>query len=564
MGYMIAMGWILQLHKTNPTAQAIAVLAFVCVIGMTLGGIRVRGVKLGTAGVLFAGLLVGHFSNPIDHHTLEFVKEFGLILFVFCIGLQLGPGFFASFQQSGFRLNALALAIVLLGALVSVGFGWLLKLEYPAVLGIFSGATTNTPSLGAAQQTLASFPNMTDEQRALPALAYAVSYPFGIIGIIGTLLALRRIFQIDVAAEAAAFAEQGSRGTPSLVRQVLIVENPNLQRMTIGELPGLRESGVVVSEVRHVGDASVLPATNQTRVQIGDRLQVIGTAEGVAQFQRIVGAMSVEPLHDEEGPIQRERIVVTNKKIPGQTVRMVQQEMLQGVVLTTVVRGEIEMVAVPDLPIRFGDVLQVVGTPPDIKRAAKKLGNSVHALNETHFVPLFAGIGVGILLGTLPIPCPGLPQPLKLGLAAGPLIVAILVGRVGRIGRLVWHMPRNANLAFRELGIALFFAAVGLLAGPTFFSAACSWAGMQWLLVGLCVTVLQLVIVGAFARLMLLMNYVELCGLIAGSMTDPPALAFANSVCGSESPSVGYAAVYPLTMLLRIMTAQTLAVILCG
>ncbi len=558
------MNWILQLHKTNPTAQAIAVLAFVCVLGMTLGGIRVRGVKLGTAGVLFAGLLVGHFYEPIDHHTLEFVKEFGLILFVFCIGMQLGPGFFASFQQSGLRLNGLAAAIVILGAVVAVGLGWLLKLDYAAVPGIFSGATTNTPSLGAAQQTLASFPGITEERRALPALAYAVSYPLGIVGIIGSLLVLRNLFQIDVAAESTAFAERGGRSTPPVMRQTLVIDNPNFQGMTVGELPGLIESGVIISQVRHAGATLVKPATRETRLQTGDRLQVIGTAAGVEHFQRIIGSICPEPLHDDEGPVRRERIVVTNKRVPGKTIRMLQQDLLQGLVATTVVRGEIEMVAAPDLPLRFGDVLQIVGSEPDLKLAAKQLGNSVHALNETHFVPLFAGIGVGILLGTMPIPCPGLPQPLKLGLAAGPLIVAILVGRLGRIGRLVWHMPRNANLAFRELGISLFFAGVGLLAGPTFFKTACSFAGMEWLFAGLCVTVLPLLLVGVVARKVLGMNYIELSGLIAGSMTDPPALAFANNICGSESPSVAYAAVYPLTMLLRIMTAQALAVFLCG
>lgn len=274
------MNWVLQLHKTNPTAQAIAILAFVCVLGMILGGVRVRGVKLGTSGVLFAGLLVGHFYKPIDHHTLEFVKEFGLILFVFCIGMQLGPGFFASFQQSGVRLNGLAAAIVLLGAVTAVGLGWLMKLDYAAVLGVFSGASTNTPSLGASQQTLASFDGMTDERRALPALAYAVSYPFGIVGIIGTLLALRHLFRIDVAAESKAYAEQGGRSTPPLVRQTLVVENSNLAGLSIGELPGLAESGVIVSEVRHVDDNSIQPATQQTRLKIGDRLQVIGTAGG--------------------------------------------------------------------------------------------------------------------------------------------------------------------------------------------------------------------------------------------------------------------------------------------
>lgn len=558
------MSWILQLHQTNPTAQAIAILAFVCVVGMSLGGIKVRGVKLGTSGVLFAAILFGHFTEPIDHHTLEFVKEFGLILFVFCIGLQLGPGFFSSLRKSGLRLNLLAVAIVVLGAATSVGLGWLLAFDGAVVLGVFSGATTNTPSLGAAQQTLASFPGVSAERAALPALAYAVSYPVGIIGIIGTLLALRSIFRIDVAAELEAFAAAETEGVRPLARRTLVVENPNLQDVPICDVPGLLESGVVISRIRHAGEETAIGATGQTQLHVGDSLHVVGFARGLDRFQRVVGRASDENLLAIDSPVKRQKIVLTRKRVAGKTIQGLQLEALHGVVATTVTRGEVEMVAAPNLELRFGDVLQVVGPEQGLKHAAAELGNSVHALDETHFVPLFAGIGVGILLGTFPIACPGLPQPLKLGLAGGPLIVAILVGRLGRIGRLVWHMPRNANLAFRELGIALFFASVGLLAGPTFFSAACSLSGLQWLLVGACVTVAPLLLVGVFARKVLAMNYIVLSGLLAGSMTDPPALAFAGSVCQSESPAVAYAAVYPLTMLLRIMAAQALAVILCG
>lgn len=558
------MNWIFELHQTNPTAQAIAILAFVCVAGMSLGGIGFRGIRLGTSGVLFAALFVGHFSKPIDHETLEFVKEFGLILFVFCIGLQLGPGFFASLRDSGLRLNLLAASIVVVGALLSVGVGWLLGVDNAAILGVFSGATTNTPSLGAAQQTLSSFPSVSSDRAALPALAYAVTYPMGIVGIIGALLVLRSGFRIDVDAEVAALRAARPEGQHPLKRQTLIVENPNLAGVPIGDVPALIETGVVVTRIRHASDGSVSVATRATPLNIGDVIDVIGSPLGLSRFQQVVGGIHPDSSFPVDGPLKQTKIVVTRKEVPGRTVRDLQQESLRHVVITTILRGEVEVVATPDVYLRFGDVLQVVGPQADIEHAEKVLGNSVQALNETHFVPLFAGIGVGILLGTFPIPIPGFPQPLKLGLAAGPLIVAILVGRLGRIGRLVWHMPRNANLAFRELGISLFFASVGLLAGPTFFSAVLSATGGLWLLSGLCVTVVPLLVVGVFARKVLAMNYVELSGLLAGSMTDPPALAFAGSVCRSESPAVAYAAVYPLTMLLRIMSAQILAVTLCG
>lgn len=558
------MNWILQLHVSNPTAQAIAIIAGVCVLGMSLGAIRYRGIKLGTSGVLFAGLFAGHFYEPIDHHTLEFIKEFGLILFVFCLGLQLGPGFFDSLRRSGLRLNLLALAIVVLGAGLATGLGWLLGLDQAAVLGIFSGATTNTPSLGAAQQALSSFPDVSQDRAALPALAYAVTYPVGIVGIISTLLVLRRIYRIDVAAELRDFHSSATESLDKVERRTLVVENRNLDGLPIGEVPGLVESGVVISRVRHAGESDTITATGQAILHVGDQLHTVGSARGLDRFQRVIGRSSEENLLSEDGPVKRQRIVATSKNVAGKTIRELQLEPLHGVVVTTVTRGSVEMIALPDLRLRLGDVLQVVGPEQGLNAAAAELGNKVEALNETHFVPLFAGIGVGILLGTFPIPCPGLPQPLKIGLAGGPLIIAILVGRLGRIGRLVWHMPQNANLAIREMGLALFFAAVGLLAGPTFFSAAFSLSGLIWLLVGACVTVIPLLAVGILSRHVLKMNYVTISGLLAGSMTDPPALAFANNLCESESPAVSYAAVYPLTMLLRIMTAQALAVLLCG
>lgn len=558
------MNWILQLHVSNPTAQAIAIIAGVCVLGMSLGAIRYRGIKLGTSGVLFAGLFAGHFYEPIDHHTLEFIKEFGLILFVFCLGLQLGPGFFDSLRRSGLQLNLLALAIVVLGAGLATGLGWLFGQDEPAILGIFSGATTNTPSLGAAQQALSSFPDVSQDRAALPALAYAVTYPVGIVGIISTLLVLRRIYRIDVAAELRDFHSSATESLDKVERRTLVVENRNLDGLPIGEVPGLVESGVVISRVRHAGETDTITATGQAILHVGDQLHTVGSARGLDRFQRVIGRSSEENLLSEDGPVKRQRIVATSKNVAGTTIRELQLEPLHGVVVTTVTRGSVEMIALPDLRLRLGDVLQVVGPEQGLNAAAAELGNKVEALNETHFVPLFAGIGVGILLGTFPIPCPGLPQPLKIGLAGGPLIIAILVGRLGRIGRLVWHMPQNANLAIRELGLALFFAAVGLLAGPTFFSAAFSLLGLIWLLVGACVTVIPLMAVGILSRHVLKMNYVTISGLLAGSMTDPPALAFANNLCESESPAVSYAAVYPLTMLLRIMTAQALAVLLCG
>jgi len=556
------MNWIFQLNASNPVAHAVGILALVCVAGMALGSLKVRGVGLGTAGVLFAGIITGHFGKPIDHHTLEFVKEFGLILFVFTIGLQLGPGFFAAFRQQGLRLNAIAATVVLSGAALALLLGWLLKMDFAAVLGLLSGATTNTPSLGATQQTLAMIPGISDDRLALPALAYAVSYPGAIVGIIGTLLILKAVFRIDAEREATALAEEHRGRVDPLENRTLIVENPNLAGIAIDDIPSRLETGVTVSRRRRAGETEVRVALGTTALQRGDALVAVGTCAGLDRFQLVVGRRSDEDLRRAPGNVTFRRVVVTNKNILGKTLGELALDTRHGAVVSRVTRADIELAAADDLQLQFGDMVQVVGEEKSLEQASRLLGNSVKELNETHFIPLFIGIFLGILAGTMPIAFPGLPQPVRLGLAGGPLIVALILGRIGRIGRLVCHMPVNANLAFREFGIALFFAAVGLAAGPKFFACVFSSNGLLWLGTGLCVTVVPLLLVGLFARGVLKMNYAVLTGLIAGSVTDPPALAFATNITKSDAPTVAYATVYPLTMLLRILCAQILALVL--
>lgn len=556
------MNWLIQLNTTSPVAHAIGALALVCVAGMALGSLKVRGIGLGTAGVLFAGIVAGHFGKPVDHATLDFVKEFGLILFVFTIGLQLGPGFFAALRRQGLQLNAVAVSVVLLGALLAVVIGWLFKMDFAAVLGLLSGATTNTPSLGAAQQTLATLPGVSEDRLALPALAYAVSYPAAIVGIIGTLLLLKSIFRIDPAKEAEQFAaEQRSRVEP-LENRTLVVENPNLAGLTIEAIPSRIETSVIVSRHRRAGETEVRVATAQTRLERGDSLVAVGTRAKLDQFQRVVGRRSEEDLRRAAGNLAQRRVVVTRKEVLGKTVGELALDARCGAVVSRVTRADIELTAVPGLQLQFGDMLQLVGDEESLQRAAQLLGNSVQELNETHFIPLFIGIFLGIVVGTAPIAFPGLPQPVRLGLAGGPLIVALVLGRVGRIGRLVCHMPVNANLAFREFGIALFFAAVGLAAGPRFFASVFSTNGLLWLGGGLCVTIVPLLLAGLIARGVMKMNFTALSGLLAGSVTDPPALAFATNLARSDAPTVAYATVYPLTMLLRILCAQVLALVL--
>ncbi|MCI0744827.1 MAG: putative transporter, partial [Verrucomicrobia subdivision 3 bacterium] len=478
------------------------------------------------------------------------------------IGLQLGPGFFAALRREGLQLNVTAGVVVLGGAVLAVVLGWLLKMDFAAVLGLLSGATTNTPSLGAAQQTLATMPGVSEDRLALPALAYAVSYPAAIAGIIATLLVLKRVFRVDAAKEAEAFrAEQRDRAEP-LETRTLIVDNPNLEGVAIDTIPSRAETGVTISRHRRAGETYVHVAAGDTPLQRGDSLVAIGSRAMLDQFQRVVGRRSDEDLRLAPGNVTYRRLVVTHKDVLGQAVADLALDSRCGAVVSRVTRADIELTAVPGLRLQFGDMVQVVGDKASLECAEKLLGNSVKELNETHFIPLFIGILLGIVLGTMPIVFPGLPQPVRLGLAGGPLIVALVLGRFGRIGRLVCHMPVNANLAFREFGIALFFAAVGLAAGPKFFASVFSSKGLMWLGAGLCITVLPLLLAGMFARKALKMNFTVLSGLLAGSVTDPPALAFANNLAKSDAPTVAYATVYPLTTLLRILTAQVLALTL--
>jgi putative transport protein len=554
------MNWLFELHKTQPVAHAIGALAFVCVLGMALGSLKFRGIGLGTAGVLFAGIVVGHFGNPVENRTLDFVKEFGLILFVFAMGLQLGPGFFAALRRQGVKLNLLAAVVVLLGATGAWLTGWFSGFDPAAVLGIFAGASINIPALGSATQTLSTIPGVAPDQLALPALACAVTYPAAIVGSIGALLLLQQFFRVDPVREAEAFAVRNRRYVEPLERRTLIVTNPNLEGLRLDAIPGRIESQVTIARVRD-GNGTVA-ATDATVIHRNDRLSVVGTREALERFEGVIGERSEEDLILTESDITFRRVAVTDRNVLGKTVDELNLDDRFGVAVTRVTRADIEMTAVPGLRLQFGDQVQLVGRDTDLDKAAAAVGDSLKELNQTQFVPFFIGIVLGVVLGTLPISFPGLPQPVRLGLAGGPLIVALILGRIGRIRRQVWHMPTNANLAFREFGIALFFAAVGLQAGGKFFATAFSPMGLGWLLAGLCVTVLPLLLVGIFARGVLKMNFVDLSGLFAGSMTNPLGLSFASNLSNSDAPNVAYATVYPLTMVLRILSAQVLAIFL--
>ncbi|MCE9610728.1 MAG: putative transporter [Chthoniobacter sp.] len=528
--------------------------------GLALGHIKIRGIQLGVAGVLFAGIVFGHFHLTLTPETLGFVRDFGLILFVYTIGIQVGPGFLTSLRRQGLPLNSLAVGIVLCGAALTVACAWLLHIDMAAAVGIFAGATTNTPALGAVQEALKQLPAIDPVRASLPALGYAVAYPFGIIGIILSMVLIRMLLRIDPAAEAKAFATEQETGTEPLLRMNVRVCNRNLNGLRLHEIPGKDTLGVVVSRVKYLGEDEVSVANAETVLHEGDLLLAVGTGRNLHEFCLIVGQESREDLMETPGPVAFERFVVTRKEILGKTIRELELTQRYGVTVTRVLRSEVAMTAVPNLTLQFGDALRVVGKAADIARVGPVLGNSVKELNRTSFIAMFIGIGLGVLLGIHPFALPGLPMPVRLGLAGGPLLVAIVLSRLGRIGTLLWYMPLNANLALRELGITLFLACAGLKAGEHFFAILFSGQGPLWMACGAIITLVPLLLGAFVGRFLLKENFINLCGLLSGSMTDPPALAFANAINNSDAPSVAYATVYPLTMLLRILVAQLIVV----
>ena len=557
------MSWFASLSTSHTVAHAVLVLCLIAVAGLVLGRARARGIGLGTAGVLFAGIGFGHVGLAIDPSISEFVREFGLILFVFTIGLELGPSFFASLRKEGLRLNAMAAVIVALGALGAALATLLTPIENRAALGLFSGATTNTPSLGAASQALASLGPAPPAQAALPALAYAVGYPVGIVGIIGSLLFLRLIFRIDPVIEAEKLRVEHARGLEPLERVTLRVEKPNLDGVRLDDVHELRNLRVVVSRIRRAGEVEVHAAVGTTTLRLGDTILAVGRRRDLERAALMVGRSVDVDLMTSTVEVTFRRLVVTRSEVLGESVAELGLDHRFGVTVTRVERAGVEMTGVEHLRLKFGDRLQVVGAEDSLAKVEVVVGNSVKALDETHFIPMFLGIALGVLAGLAPLRFPGLPVPVRLGLAGGPLVVAILLGRVGRVGPLVWHIPANANRAFRELGITLFLACVGLKAGSSFFATVLSTSGLLWLGAAAVIAIVPLLVIGVLARVVLRMNYVTITGLLAGSMTDPPALAFANAICKSEAPSVAYATVYPLTMLLRIVVVQALALLLC-
>ncbi|AKI68683.1 putative transporter [Shigella flexneri] len=544
-------------------ALTVSILALVAVVGLFIGNVKFRGIGLGIGGVLFGGIIVGHFVSQagmtLSSDMLHVIQEFGLILFVYTIGIQVGPGFFASLRVSGLRLNLFAVLIVIIGGLVTAILHKLFDIPLPVVLGIFSGAVTNTPALGAGQQILRDLGTpmeMVDQM----GMSYAMAYPFGICGILFTMWMLRVIFRVNVETEAQQHESSRTNGG-ALIKTINIrVENPNLHDLAIKDVPILNGDKIICSRLKR--EETLKVPSPDTIIQLGDLLHLVGQPADLHNAQLVIGQEVDTSLSTKGTDLRVERVVVTNENVLGKRIRDLHFKERYDVVISRLNRAGVELVASGDISLQFGDILNLVGRPSAIDAVANVLGNAQQKLQQVQMLPVFIGIGLGVLLGSIPVFVPGFPAALKLGLAGGPLIMALILGRIGSIGKLYWFMPPSANLALRELGIVLFLSVVGLKSGGDFVNTLVNGEGLSWIGYGALITAVPLITVGILARMLAKMNYLTMCGMLAGSMTDPPALAFANNLHPtSGAPALSYATVYPLVMFLRIITPQLLAVL---
>ncbi|HGF2411428.1 TPA: putative transporter [Escherichia coli] len=544
-------------------ALTVSILALVAVVGLFIGNVKFRGIGLGIGGVLFGGIIVGHFVSQagmtLSSDMLHVIQEFGLILFVYTIGIQVGPGFFASLRVSGLRLNLFAVLIVIIGGLVTAILHKLFDIPLPVVLGIFSGAVTNTPALGAGQQILRDLGTpmeMVDQM----GMSYAMAYPFGICGILFTMWMLRVIFRVNVETEAQQHESSRTNGG-ALIKTINIrVENPNLHDLAIKDVPILNGDKIICSRLKR--EETLKVPSPDTIIQLGDLLHLVGQPADLHNAQLVIGQEVDTSLSTKGTDLRVERVVVTNENVLGKRIRDLHFKERYDVVISRLNRAGVELVASGDISLQFGDILNLVGRPSAIDAVANVLGNAQQKLQQVQMLPVFIGIGLGVLLGSIPVFVPGFPAALKLGLEGGPLIMALILGRIGSIGKLYWFMPPSANLALRELGIVLFLSVVGLKSGGDFVNTLVNGEGLSWIGYGALITAVPLITVGILARMLAKMNYLTMCGMLAGSMTDPPALAFANNLHPtSGAAALSYATVYPLVMFLRIITPQLLAVL---
>ena len=550
------MEWLYNLFMSNSVAHVVFTLALVITLGVMLSRIKIAGISFGVTWILFVGIAAGHFGMTIEHETLHFIKEFGLILFVFSIGLQVGPGFFSSFKEGGVKMVGCAATVVLLGCLTTYIIHLVTGTPLPTMVGVMSGAVTNTPGLGAAQQAYADATGITDPTIAL---GYAVAYPLGVVGIILSLIAVRFITRVNFKEEDKALEAMTSEHS-NVMRLSVEFTNGALENQSVAHIRDLINRSFVIARIMdHNGVIRIADGTSTLKV--GDKIRVVCSPDDreavIAFFGQEIEMTKEEwgVTSDNQRQLVSRRIVITKREINGKKLSDLRLRTKYGINITRINRAGIDLIPYQGMELQMGDKITVVGDEKAIDQVANVLGNSMKKLNEPQLLTIFIGIALGVLLGSIPLM--EIPQPVKLGLAGGPLIIAILIGRYGPHFHLVTYTTMSANLMLREVGLALFLAAVGIGAGDGFIDAIIG-GGYRWILYGFIITVVPLLIVGLFARLKLKMNYYTLMGLMSGSVTDPPALGYANSTAGNDMPAVGYATVYPVVMFLRVLTAQLL------
>lgn len=555
------MDWFFNLMTNHESvAYTVIIYSIVIAVGVALGKVRIGGVSFGIACVLFAGIAASHFGFTVNGEVQHFVKEFGLILFVYTIGLQVGPGFFASFQREGIKFNALAVLVVGLCMLTVIALHYLTGIDMPTMVGIMSGAVTNTPGLGAAQATLSDLsPTASD---SVLSTGYAVAYPFGVLGIILVMLGMKAFLRINIETEKRlhSFKHRGEHST--IVRIAFQLENPALFGKKLNAIRQTLDFNFICSRISKNGE--VILANDHIILEKGDIILFVVDKQYTEKLNNLIGAVVKTEEYFTEAAKEKKfisrRINVTQKE--AYTKKLSEMNIYErfGVTVTRVYRAGIEFVASPDTKLQFGDTITIVGDEERIKTATKEFGNSKKRLSTPHIAELFLGITLGVLLGSIPFNIPGIPVPVKLGLAGGPLIVAILISRYGGRLSVTHYVSQSANLMIREIGIVLFLASVGLGAGQNFIKTITEGDGLLWMGLGAIITLIPLVVTAWISRWRGKLNYLETCGLLAGASTDPPALAFANDSTGSDVPALTYASVYPLTTFMRIMVAQLLIV----
>jgi putative transport protein len=552
------MEWFIDLITKESIAHIILLYSFVIAVGVMLGKIKFFGISLGVTFVLFVGILVGHFGFSVPLEVLHFIREFGLILFIFSIGLQVGPGFFASFKQGGMKQNMLAASVVLLGVATTIALFYIFggAIPMPMFVGILSGAVTNTPGLGAAQEALRQLHD-AGQITEIPqiALGYAVAYPLGVTGIILSLILVRVFFKVNFEKEVQNLNELSSGSVENTKIITIEVNSKAIAGKNLSQIRKLIGRQFVVSRLLSENNFSI--PNGKTVLKNDDKILVVTTESDSEAIIAFMGEVIDYDWKESENKMVSRRIVITRGVINGKTLGSLKLRSVN-VNCTRVIRSGFDLLANPNLVLQVGDRVVIVGTPEAIKRVEDMLGNTLKRLDEPHIITLFVGIFIGIIFGSIPLFIPGMPMPVKLGLAGGPLVVAILLGRFGFRLKLITYTTQSANLMLREIGITLFLASVGLASGGKFVETVVTGNGLLWIACGFIITTLPLLIVGTFGRKVMKLNYFTLMGLLSGSMTDPPALAYSNAYSGNDAPAIAYSTVYPLTMFLRVILAQIL------